>query len=396
MAKEYHLPHTSIGLVLSIFFIVYAVGQIINGTLGNLIIPRKMIAVGLLVSAGLNALFPFSHGSIVLMALVWGLNGYFQSMGWGPTVRVLAHWFPSDVRGSAAGRLGTSYILGSAFSWILASLALTFLKWQLVFWVPALLAAGSATWWYQKASITQSCLEPANAKYICSPSSKDEGSLKHVGFFSLFNNTVRTPSVWFAGMALLGVNIVRYGFLCWAPSYLVEAGKTLSSRPIYSAIAFPLAGTLGAICAGWISDKIFNHKREPAILFMLMVLIVMCFLFGVYSDTSFRLSTILLLGTGFFTFGPHMLLVTALPADAGRNASSIAGFIDGIGYLGAIVAGIGTGCLVDRYGWKGGFLLWGGSAIFAVLATLLSLRFRANLNSIKNIFVLTLGNEARI
>ena len=46
------------------------------------------------------------------MVVLWGLNGYVQSMGWGPTVKTMASWFPRRRRNLLAGRLATSYILG--------------------------------------------------------------------------------------------------------------------------------------------------------------------------------------------------------------------------------------------------------------------------------------------
>ena len=56
----------------------------------------------------------------------------------------------------------------------------------------------------------------------------------------------------------------------------------------------------------------------------------------------------ILLSIGFFTFGPHVLIVAAIPADFGSRkvASSITGFIDAIEYLGAGWTGLGTGYLI--------------------------------------------------
>lgn len=54
-----------------------------------------------------------------------------------------------------------------------------------------------------------------------------------------------------------------------------------------------------------------------------------------------------------------MLLVTALPVDLGsrKAASSVTGFIDAMGYLGAGLTGVGTGYMVENFGWTAGFYL---------------------------------------
>ena len=41
-----------------------------------------------------------------------------------------------------------------------------------------------------------------------------------------------------------------------------EQGATISLAA-YKAIAFPLAGGLGAVFAGWMSDKVFKSRRAP-------------------------------------------------------------------------------------------------------------------------------------
>lgn len=150
-----------------------------------------------------------------------------------------------------------------------------------------------------------------------------------------------------------------------------EQGATISLTA-YKAIAFPIAGGLGAIFAGWASDRIFKNRRAPDAFIMLILLAVFCYLFKACPCDNWVLSLILLLFIGFFTFGPHILLVAALPADLGsrKAASSVTGFIDAMGYLGAFLTGVGTGYLVDKFSWNAGFYFWIFGAIFAAVMTL--------------------------
>lgn len=55
-----------------------------------------------------------------------------------------------------------------------------------------------------------------------------------------------------------------------------------------------------------------------------------------------------------------MLIVTALPADLGsrKSASSITGFIDAMGYVGAGIIGVGTGYLIEKFNWNVAFGFW--------------------------------------
>ena len=67
-----------------------------------------MLAIGMFGSAALNVLFGFSTGFYFLL-FVWATNGFCQSLGWTPCVRVAANWVPVARRGHAIGIIGTGY-----------------------------------------------------------------------------------------------------------------------------------------------------------------------------------------------------------------------------------------------------------------------------------------------
>jgi OPA family glycerol-3-phosphate transporter-like MFS transporter len=151
-----------------------------------------------------------------------------------------------------------------------------------------------------------------------------------------------------------------------------EQGATISLAA-YKAIAFPVAGGLGAIFAGWASDRIFQNRRAPVAFIMLVLLAISCYFYRIIPGDNWVVSLIILLFIGFFTFGPHILLVAAMPADFGsrKAASSATGFIDAMGYLGASLTGVGTGYFIENFGWNAGFYFWISGAIFAAIMTLL-------------------------
>src|SRR5512136_565084 len=82
--NEYGLTRTAVGVVLTALFGTYAFGQFVNGQLGDKIGGRIMITLGLILSAVFNLLFGFST-ILTVMAVIWALNGYVQSMGWSPS-----------------------------------------------------------------------------------------------------------------------------------------------------------------------------------------------------------------------------------------------------------------------------------------------------------------------
>jgi sugar phosphate permease len=377
--SELGFTKTNMGIVLSALTMMYAIGQFINGQLGDKLNSRRIIAIGLIASAVLNVIFGLVGGAIGLMVVIWGLNGYFQAMGWGPTVKCMANWYPSKVIGKMSGRVGTSYIIGGALSWLLAGFIITKLGWRATFWVPAIVCAGLAIHWFLRAR---------NApEEIGLPSVEDQekgiANTKvrtddHIGFKATLKRALLNPFVWLTAFALFGLNIVRYGFMHWAPTYMFDQGATIS-QAAYKALAFPLAGGLGALVAGWASDKIFKYRKAPIAFIMLVLLAVSCFLFRIVPGENWVLSLIILLFIGFFTFGPHILIVAALPVELGsrKAASSVTGFIDAMGYVGASLTGVGTGFLIEKLSWDAAFYFWIIGAIFAALMMVFVWRYEA-------------------
>jgi len=360
MMEEFGWDKIQVGWILSSLFLFYAVGQFINGQLGDKLNSRVIITMGLLVSAVFNITFGLVGGMLGLLIVLWGVNGYFQSMGWGPTVKAATSWFPCNTRGKVLGWLGTSYIFGGAISWLAAGYIATHYGWQAVFYIPAVVCIVVAVNWYIQArnSPSEVGLEELDGK-----------GCEYIGVGQTLKKTLANPIVWYAAFGLFGLNIVRYGFMSWAPTYMFEVQGATISTAAYKAIAFPVAGGLGAIFAGWLSDKV---KIAYVAFVMLSLLAVACYYYPLIPVGNGVASLSVLLLIGFLTFGPHVLIVAALPAALGGKeaASSVTGFINAFGYLGASVTGVGTGYLIETISWDAAFIMWIMGAVFSALMLL--------------------------
>lgn len=362
---EFGWTKADVGAIGTALFWAYAIGQFINGQLGDKFGSRVLITVGLTVSALMNLLFGFSQ-ALGVMIIIWAVNGYFQSMGWAPTVKTLANWFPPRMRGKLSGRLGTSYILGGAISVALAGFITARFGWRATFFVPVVILLVSAIHWYLRArnspeSAGLPTLEELEGEATPTDGKEISSEDKYLGLRYTLKQSLGNRVVWIMGFGLFFVNIVRYGFLTWAPTYLFETQKAGIDKAAYSSLIFPLAGAVGAIFAGWATDRWFQSRRAPvAGIFLFMTGIAAWGYRAIDLENQWFLGLITLAAIGFFVFGAHVLIVAAAPMDFGtrKAASSATGFIDGLGYLGAGLQGIVTGLLVDRWGWTAGFAFW--------------------------------------
>src|SRR5262249_1121977 len=148
-----------------------------------------------------------------LLALLAFANGYCQAAGWPPTVKMMSNWFTAHQRGRMMGVLGTSYQLGSALTIFGAGiLATAFGNWRAPFLVPAsLFFVSTIHAWRQLRE------RPDDAERT-SEQPKDRLAVGQA-----LRVTVTNPRIWVLAVGLFGLDVVRYGFLDWAPGHLQAA-----------------------------------------------------------------------------------------------------------------------------------------------------------------------------
>ncbi|MBU4353017.1 MAG: MFS transporter [Nanoarchaeota archaeon] len=368
---EYDISKTAMGAVLSGLFFAYAIGQFVNGQLADRLGARKLISIGILTSAVVNIIFGFTNGVLGSMILLWGINGFFQSMGWSPSVKTIANWFPLKKRSKFSGMLGTSYQFGSAASWALSGFIVGALGWRWAFWIPGILCIIIGLHWLIRGrnapeEVGLPCVEDQENGVISEKLVKKD---HHLGFKHTLKTVLTKKRIWAAALSLFFLNIVRYGFMDWAPTYLFEVQNATISTAAYKALIIPLAGILGALFAAYASIKYFRSKKAPVTSIMLFGLGVVCLIYPHIPVNQWILGLLALAVIGFLTYGPHVMIVTAMPMDfaSRKAAASAAGFIDGWGYIGAALTGVGTGWLVDTFSWNVAFYFWVAGAFAAAL-----------------------------
>jgi OPA family glycerol-3-phosphate transporter-like MFS transporter len=398
LCEAFSWDAASIGLVFSALTLSYAVGQFVNGQLADRFGARAIASLGVLGSVIMNlAVFvvvlvarPETASPRTVLALVtilWGANGFFQSMGWPPIVRLMAYWFPSTNRGAVMGLLGTCYQLGGAASWFLAFFLTGYYvnnlggDWRAVFAVPAVLfaLAGVAFFLFVRD-------RPEDVG-VASPDAEGPQREEHAEPVRTIRtnllSTLSNPYLWIVAGTFFLLDVNRYGFVNWLPAYLDAQGGPQASTllgslgEVMKRCIHPLAGSAGAILAGWATDRFFGGRRAPVIAILLTLLGLFSIAFP-YIGSSKGWLVITVVGIiGFCTYGPHILMVGHAAQDFGRKhgAAGAAGFIDAMGYIGASLAGWGAGALIRSRGYEVTFVTFGSAAILG--AALISFIWKA-------------------
>jgi sugar phosphate permease len=368
--KEFAWTKEMVGIIASTYLTVYAIGQLVNGRLVDRIGPRWMIAVGFALTAAMSASLGFSS-TILAMTIWYGINGYAQSIGWSACTKAMTSWTPIEQRGRVMGIWGTNYPAGHAASNAFAAAILGAFGWRETFWIPAISAiALGAVIVAALRDHPRDVFGGQPEEKVELPPPKPKRPLR----------AVLTLKVFTLGIAYFCIKFVRYTFIFWFGLYLKERFQLSSPNAGYFQVPFPLAGVLGSVAGGAVSDRLFGARRAPVATLMLIGL-TLSLLALLMIEGSIWAVAMMYAACGFFLFGPDMLISGTSAMDFGDEdaAGTVTGIVNGMGSIGGAIQGVVVGVLSERAGWPAVFALLVGMGVVAsaVTATLWNARGRA-------------------
>ena len=264
-----------LGLIGSAFLFVYAAGKFTNGFIADYCNIRRFMATGLLVSSVINLLMGISgllDGAagvvsvvlFLLFAILWGINGWAQSMGSPPGVIQLSRWFPMSKRGTYYSIFSSTPYIGEFLAFIIVGAVVGSFGWQFGFVFAAVAGfIGSAVILLFVSDTPESKGLPS-IQSLSGEAPREEDAMPTV---KLQKMILSHPGIWIIAASSAFVYITKYAVAGWGVLFLQKA-KDFSLENATQIIAFSAAfGVLGTVIAGWLSDTVFKGDRiRPAIL----------------------------------------------------------------------------------------------------------------------------------
>ncbi|WP_058910054.1 MFS transporter family glucose-6-phosphate receptor UhpC [Entomohabitans teleogrylli] len=355
---ELGLSKGDIGLLGSLFYLSYGISKFTAGLWHDSHGGRAFMGIGLFATGLLNVLFAFGD-SLPLLLGIWMLNGFFQGWGWPPCARILTHWYSRNERGFWWGWWNTSINIGGAIIPLICAFAAWIWGWQAAMLTPGIISMAIGGWLCTKLRGTpQEEGLPSVGEWRHDPLElRQERQSPPMPLWQMLRTTMlQNPMIWLLGVAHVLVYLIRMALNDWGNIWMTEShGVNLLSANA-TVVLFEVGGLLGALFAGWGSDLLFNGQRAPMILLFtlgLMVSVVALWLAPVH---HYGLLAMCFFATGFFVFGPQMLIgLAAVEYGHKQAAGSITGFLGLFAYLGAALAGWPLSQLIVHYGWSGMF-----------------------------------------
>lgn len=359
MQKALGFSKAQLGLTVTSFSLIYGIGKTISGYLGDKSSARFFMTIGLLLSAAVNLLMGMTT-TLALFVIFWSMNACFQSMGAPSCAKVLTHWYGPKELGTRWAIWSASQQIGSAIIGLAAAYFVSSLGWQSAFYIPAAVCIAIAGIIFWGIRDEPKLVRLTNLEEYEGLSHIEEDECANMSTFQIMLKKVLcNKTVWIMCIANFFLYLVRTGIFTWAPMFLCEAKNNSFQLAGYQTAAFNIAGIIGGILAGILSDKVFEGRRgRVAVLFMIGLTISIFTLWIVPSNMPV-FHTIIMFIIGFCVAGPQTMVgVASVDFASKKAAGSASGLTGTFGYLGSAISGSGIGYLAEKgFGWNGVFIL---------------------------------------
>jgi OPA family sugar phosphate sensor protein UhpC-like MFS transporter len=243
---------SELGIIGSALFFSYAAGKFINGFLADRVNIKRFMVTGLVISSLVNIVLGFSHAFWVFV-LLWGVNGWVQSMGAPACVVGLSRWFTDKDRGSYYGFWSASHNIGEALTFIATAFVVSMAGWRWGFEAAGMagLAGAALVGLFYHDS-------PASKGLVPVMPPKELG--KSTGAMQL--EVLKNPFIWVLALSSACMYISRYAVNSWGIFFL-ENQKAYTAVEASSIVAVSsVFGIIGTVFCGLVSDKFFKGSRN--------------------------------------------------------------------------------------------------------------------------------------
>jgi MFS transporter, OPA family, sugar phosphate sensor protein UhpC len=341
---------------------------------------RRFLAVGFIGTAVFNLAMGTST-SVTAATIFWGLNGWFQSFGAPACVVAMTAWFSNRERGTMYGIWSTAHSIGEGLTFLVIGGIVAAFGWRWGFFVPSvicLLCAAIALIWVHDRPSTFGLPLVADWRNDRWEGAEKDRARADAKVLHVQLSILKLPAVWILAVSSALMYVSRYAINSWGVLYLQEdRGYSL---PQAGSLLFmsTIAGVIGSVAYGFISDRLFAARRPPAnLLFGVVEIIGLAIIF--YGPTN-----VWALSAGMILFG---LGLTGLVTSIGglfatdicpkRVAGAAMGMIGVFSYLGAAIQEQISGKLIQagttmvdgvrHYDFGPAIMFWMGASVLSLL-----------------------------
>lgn len=339
------LDEAQVGLLGSMFSIVYACGRLLSGTLSDRVAPWKMISLGLAL-CGLSNIFFGLLPPLGGLLLLWGVNALAQSMLWGSILRMLAAIYPENLVKKWSSYMVTAVAVGNLVGILLNTWLINRFGPQWAFLIPGAITLLTSTFIILLTKhVDPPVAEQTSSNYI--------GLLKDKDLRQML-----LPAVIHG--------IMKDNISLWMAVYVMDKFFIDLERSAYYILLIPAVGLLGRLLAPSFYT-ICKHKERPlmAVFFLVCILASLLLVFFPVS-ALFAVICLALVYMAVSIINVCLLAIYPVQFAKEGHVASAAGILDFATYLGTGLSAIVYGAIIKHAGYDAMFISWAAISLLAI------------------------------
>jgi len=354
------MGNEAFGIIFGVGTIVYGVSFLINGPLTDRLGGRFSILTGATGAAVANLLMGlisyslwkqgpgyqfFAAHFVILFSVLYAVNMYFQSFGAVAIVKVNAGWFHVRERGVFGAIFGILISLGIYFAFDWGGLILKYMGLAWVFIVPAIMLA---IFLLIDIKLVRDKPSDAGLEDIALGDATDGDEGPRMKATSVFAMMLRNPIIMTIAVIEFCSGWLRQSIMQWYGTFAKQTDVVLGLKSSFVnekwGMLLCVAGIMGGVVAGTISDHVFKSRRGPVAALLYGVMLI-CSVIMVFTYQQPWVGWLVLV-MSLAVIGVHGMLSGTASMDFGgsKNTGIAVGLIDGFVYL-------GTGAMSFTYAW---------------------------------------------
>lgn len=340
ISKEFGLTETQVGLLISSFFLSYAIMQPIGGSLADRFGSRKVILFSIIAWSIFTIItgMAWSFLSLIIFRFLFGIGeGSFPAA----TQVSLAETFPQKERARAKSLLLAAGKVGGVLGTLVIATLISQFNWHLMFVILGFAGLILAIFYWKY-------FHPAGKQMVPKKEHREKIS---------FKQALKIPMLWQLTVIYFGISIVSWGSQSWMPSYLVKV-RHLDLLSMGALEVIPkVFGLIAILVSGWLLDK-YMVGREKYLIVIGSVIGIISLYFFIQAPS---ITYVVLFGT-LANIGVCFALTATLTMPLKYIASSSMGTATGMVYLGGQVAGViaptAMGFMIQQFNGSYGAGFW--------------------------------------
>ena len=355
--KDLGISNTLMGVVLSAFVWPYAIMNLPSGWLVDRFGARLLLATAAGIWSVVAALtgLASSAGQFLGLRMILGIS---EAPLFPAALKATNAWFPAHEKAAAISTYIAATQVGLAIAPPIATVLMVSFGWPAMFLIIGLFGLLTAVGWAVLYREPQQHFGVSREEltYIRAGQAADKADAVAPLSGREWSGLFRHASIWFMIVGGFCLQYTFWFYISWLPTYLERVQHFTISRAGYLAALPFVAGAVGVLLGGRVSDWLVT-RGVPSFLARRAVVATGAFLTAlsmvatVFSPSP--AAAVALLTLGMFTYsissGCYWTLATDVVTTE-RAVASVGSIQNFGGFLGGAFAPIATGLIVDRFG----------------------------------------------